>query len=40
MVDTIDFFNSNHLSNPGIKRYNQHLLHYIDSLQLVQPSLI
>ncbi len=29
MEDTIHFFNSNHLSQPGIRLYNEHLLPYI-----------
>lgn len=31
MVDTVHFFNSNHLDKPGIQLYNQHLLAYLDA---------
>lgn len=31
MVDTIHFFNSNHLDKPGIELYNQHLIDYLNS---------
>lgn len=31
MVDSIHFFNSNHLDKPGIQMYNRHLLDYLTS---------
>ena len=40
LVDTIHFFNSNHLDKPGIELYNQHLLTSLlsDTVHTVQPT--
>lgn len=38
MVDTIHFFNSDHLDKPGIELYNAHLLEYLQTQNIITPS--